>query len=1258
MLTIRMNPPPAPHQKALTPAPAVAAVDASGKRLVTDEDIGSKVMITDKGIGILRWIGKADFVGKGKMSIFCGIELDASIAGGGTGTVASKAYFQCAPGRAVFTTRKKVTLISDADNDGSGGRVNGDGGSAEAGRSIGSPSKPSVAKEVVKRRVAKLRTAHKGATTKIAPASSAAMLKKSARVWLPDDEQVWIEATVTDAVAGLVTITTDSTGAQLTINAAKPTPTATTPLMRNPDMLLGISDLTNLSYLHEAAVLENLQMRFKSTNEIYTYCGIVLVAINPYTSLPLYTPEVIEQYRGKYIGELEPHIFAVAEDAYSCLFRDQRNQSIIVSGESGAGKTVNAKLVMRYFATVGGASDETQIEKRILASNPVMESLGNSKTTRNDNSSRFGKYIEIAFNKRRQIKGAKMRTFLLEKSRVVHQAATERNYHIFYQLCAASDEWVGTELELGAADQFFLLNQGGEPSISQVDDAEEFNETKEAMATLGITSDAQQLIFRVLASLLHLGNVELLATDDGEGATVPKADFHLSAAAQLLGVELAELVQWITHRKIVLNREEIIKPLRVQEAMQSCHALTKNMYASLFDWVVARLNLELAGGKPKKSDKFIGVLDIYGFETFKVNSFEQFCINYANEKLQQIFNQHIFKLEQEEYKKEEIEWSFIDFYDNQPCIDLIEHRTGVIALLDEECRIPKGSDVSWVAKMDDRLNWHEHFQKARLSNSGFLVKHYAGTVEYEAHGFLEKNKDTFSEEQKCLLRGSSIQFVSAMFKAPVPPKPDVKVDGSGRRSGSMVRQSRPTVAHQFHGSLDSLMATLTLTQTHYVRCIKPNDNKKPFEFDRKRCVEQVRACGVLETIRISAAGFPSRWSYIDFLSRYNILGKSYEIEGASERAACEHILVPLITEEDKFQFGVTKIFFRAGQIAQLEMMREERLGNAALMIQTHWKGWRTRKAYQQLRSSVISMQCHIRGWLAREVLQRMREHAAAVAIQARFRAWKVMKTYQHGRAAAIKIQAVWRGTMARRKLRAGSGVRLAIAALQNNFDIARKLLKSLQHEVRSVSGVHQRSELQKEMTGGLRAQLTTLEKCSATAYSEVRLLTDDLDAAVLAGSGSARRGSVSGGLDKTRSEVDVLTATLKAGTSSMASLIDGGIAADDSALTKPALTKARKLLTQARTLLAPGADSPDVSSNRRASIGGGLSTPNTQAAAGGKAAAAAPPPPGTGDGLGSPKDTDHLRGMVMDYFQTHKGASQAAMKDHLLAMVRKGAANK
>uniref|UniRef100_A0A4W4E7P9 Myosin VB n=1 Tax=Electrophorus electricus TaxID=8005 RepID=A0A4W4E7P9_ELEEL len=792
------------------------------------------------------------------------------------------------------------------------------------------------------------------------------------------------------------------------------------PFLRNPDILVGENDLTALSYLHEPAVLHNLKVRFLESNHIYTYCGIVLVAINPYEQLQIYGEEVINAYNGQNMGDMDPHIFAVAEEAYKQMARDEKNQSIIVSGESGAGKTVSAKYAMRYFATVGGSANDTNVEEKVLASSPIMEAIGNAKTTRNDNSSRFGKYIQIGFDKRYHIIGANMRTYLLEKSRVVFQAEDERNYHIFYQLCASGSLTEFKDLALGDAEGFTYTSMGENIFIDGVNDAEDLVKMREALSLLGIKESHQMSIFKIIASILHLGNVNIVAERDGESCHISD-DLHLHHFCQLLGVELEQMEHWLCHRKLVTTAETYVKNMSRAQATNARDALAKHIYAFLFDWIVEQINKALYTST--KQHSFIGVLDIYGFETFEINSFEQFCINYANEKLQQQFNSHVFKLEQEEYMKEQIPWTLIDFYDNQPCIDLIEAKLGILDLLDEECKVPKGTDQNWAQKLYSKHLSREHFEKPRMSNISFIVVHFADKVEYQCEGFLEKNRDTVYDEQINILKASKFQLVADLFQ----DGKDVSAPAvlSGKTSRINVRPAKPmpkshnrehrkTVGHQFRNSLHLLMETLNATTPHYVRCIKPNDEKQAFVFDSKRAVQQLRACGVLETIRISAAGYPSRWTYMDFFSRYRVLMKRKDLSIGDKKQICKNLLESLVKDPDKFQFGKTKIFFRAGQVAYLEKLRADKFRFACIKIQKTVRGWLQRTCYRKIRKSAITLQRYGRGYLARRYAEYLRFTKAALVCQKQCRMVRVRRAYLTIRQAVITIQAYTRGMYTRR----------------------------------------------------------------------------------------------------------------------------------------------------------------------------------------------------------------------------------------------------
>ncbi|XP_039747644.1 unconventional myosin-Va [Pararge aegeria] len=845
---------------------------------------------------------------------------------------------------------------------------------------------------------------------------------KDARVWVEHPVQVWEGATVTsDYRSGVLIVKIDQTGE---IRQIKITDEKKLPPLRNPSLLIGQNDLTSLSYLHEPAVLHNLKVRFCDRNAIYTYCGIVLVAINPYYDLPIYGDETIMAYRGQSMGDLDPHIFAVSEEAYTKLERERRDQSIIVSGESGAGKTVSAKYAMRYFAAVRGNVSETQVERKVLASSPIMEAIGNAKTTRNDNSSRFGKFIEIHFDPEYRICGASMRTYLLEKSRVTYQSAGERNYHIFYQLCAAARQM--PDLKLDHQDCFHYLNQGGSPEIDGVNDLKAFNETKNALTTLGVTESEQQNMFTVLAAILHLGNVELTSSEeDAESAYIESDDTHLKTVCSLLGISKLELSRWLTHRRIASAHEVIVSRMDIQRAAFARDALAKRMYGELFAWLVQAVNRALDTGHAKKH--FIGVLDIYGFETFEINSFEQFCINYANEKLQQQFNSHVFKLEQDEYIKEEISWKMIDFYDNQPCIDLIEDRLGVLALLDEECRVPQGSDQGFVAKLHDKCAKYPHFLKPRFGNAAFIIKHFADNVEYQCGGFLEKNRDTVLEEQlECIKSATCCRLIHVIFaETPVDhsatlPPPSRRRATPSMPLGSLTQPPRrasgqkQTVGAQFRASLSALMATLSATTPHYVRCIKPNDTKTAFQFDAARAVNQLRACGVLETIRISSAGFPSRWLYQDFFQRYRLLCLFKDIDRANIKATCSKILLKHVKATDKYQFGASKIFFRAGQVAYLEKLRADVQRLCCVRVQSCVRGFLARRRYKRLANAIHGILAHAKGYLVRRKVQEIRRNRAAIKIQKTVRGWLARLKYQRLRQLAIGIQALARGYMARK----------------------------------------------------------------------------------------------------------------------------------------------------------------------------------------------------------------------------------------------------
>jgi len=862
--------------------------------------------------------------------------------------------------------------------------------------------------------------------------SSVELYTERTRIWLPDKELIWRGATLAksykDGDAEIKVYMEDNEGEVEAEMKSIKLVKGKLPHLRNPDILVGENDLTSLSYLHEPAVLHNLQVRFVEKNAVYTYCGIVLVAINPYENMDIYSDDFIQLYSGSNVSELDPHIFAIAEEAFVQMSRDSKNQSIIVTGESGAGKTVSAKFTMRYFASAGGTNTkENNVEQKVLASNPIMEAIGNAKTIRNDNSSRFGKYIEISFNKTNQIIGANMRTYLLEKSRVVAQTANERNYHIFYQLCSCHDMPQFQPLKLMPASEFEYTNMGECMTIDNVDDKKNFFETAHALTLLGVSSQYQSLMFRVLSSILHMGNIKIMKK--GDYSTVDPSDEHLATMCELLGIEATQMLQWLTNKKLTTMTEVVVKPMNQDQAIQARNALAKHMYSKLFEWIVAKVNEALSTSA--KQDSFIGVLDIYGFETFKVNSFEQFCINYANEKLQQQFCNHVFKLEQDEYVREGIEWKFITFTDNQPCIALIEDKMGILDQLNDQCKLQRGSDEAWAQKLFDlHLGKSKHFEKSKLSNTSFFVVHFADKVRYEIEGFLEKNRDAVSEEQLAILKASQYSLVSELFIEPTDSQQAEVTAGVGKKgritvSSSTTRGNRrvggnknkKTVASQFQQSLALLMKTLNSTTPHYVRCIKPNDYKLAFTYDVTRASQQLRACGVLETIRISAAGYPSRWSYNEFVGRYRVLMKSSEARMRKQQDTCTSVLKRLIGDDTKYQCGKTKIFFRAGQVAYMEKLRAEKLRGCALMIQKNIRCWLCRKKYLKMKKSALVIQRFVRCAQARILVTKLRREKSAVKIQSYWRCCVQMKKYRATRGAVVTVQCHVRGFIARKHYR-------------------------------------------------------------------------------------------------------------------------------------------------------------------------------------------------------------------------------------------------
>ncbi|CAO2166166.1 unnamed protein product [Urochloa humidicola] len=760
----------------------------------------------------------------------------------------------------------------------------------------------------------------------------------------------------------------------------------------------GVDDMTRLSYLHEPGVLDNLAVRY-AKNIIYTYTGNILIAINPFQRLPnLVDARTMEKYKGANLGDLDPHVFAIADVSYRQMINEGKSNSILVSGESGAGKTETTKLLMRYLAFLGGRSGtgERTVEQQVLESNPVLEAFGNAKTVRNNNSSRFGKFVEIQFDKSGKISGAAIRTYLLERSRVCQINSPERNYHCFYFLCAAPSEDL-KKYKLGDPSSFHYLNQSACIKVDGINDAEEYLATRKAMDTVGITEQEQEAIFRVVAAVLHLGNINFAKGREVDSSVLKddKSRFHLNTAGELLMCDCGKLENALINREINTPEGVITTTVGPNSATISRDGLAKQIYSRLFDWLVNRINASI--GQDPDSNKLIGVLDIYGFESFKTNSFEQLCINFTNEKLQQHFNQNVFKMEQEEYTREQINWSYIEFVDNQDVLDLIEKKPGgIIALLDEACMFPKSTHETLSQKLYEKFKNHKRFTKPKLSRTAFTIQHYAGDVTYQSDQFLDKNKDYVVAEHQELLNASKCSFVSGLF----PPATEENT-----------KSSKSSIATRFKMQLHELMETLSSTEPHYIRCIKPNSVLKPAVFENTNVLQQLRCSGVLEAIRISCAGYPTRKLFHDFLHRFRVLAPEILKEKNDEKVACQKILDKIGLQG--YQIGRTKVFLRAGQMAELDARRTEMRNNAARGVQSQYRTHVAREQFLVLRDASICLQSFVRARLACKQHEFLRQQAAALRIQKTTRWFFAWKTYCQLRLSAVTLQAGLRAMAAR-----------------------------------------------------------------------------------------------------------------------------------------------------------------------------------------------------------------------------------------------------
>ncbi|KAH0626165.1 hypothetical protein JD844_000980 [Phrynosoma platyrhinos] len=731
-------------------------------------------------------------------------------------------------------------------------------------------------------------------------------------------------------------------------------------MQQNPPKFDKSEDMAMLTFLHEPAVLYNLKERYAAWM-IYTYSGLFCVTVNPYKWLPVYNAEVVAAYRGKK--------------------RNRENQSILITGESGAGKTVNTKRVIQYFAVIAAIGDRGKkdhvagtgkgtLEDQIIQANPALEAFGNAKTLRNDNSSRFGKFIRIHFGATGKLASADIETYLLEKSRVIFQLKAERNYHIFYQILSnKKPELLDMMLVTNNPYDYSFISQG-ETTVPSINDAEELLATDNAFDILGFTQEEKNSIYKLTGAIMHYGNMKFKQKQREEQAE-PDGTEEADKSAYLMGLNSADLLKGLCHPRVKVGNEYVTKGQTVQQVCYSTGALAKAVYEKMFSWMVMRINSTLETKLPRQY--FIGVLDIAGFEIFDFNSFEQLCINFTNEKLQQFFNHHMFVLEQEEYKKEGIEWVFIDFgMDLQACIDLIEKPMGIMSILEEECMFPKATDMTFKAKLfDNHLGKSANFGKPRnikgKPEAHFALIHYAGTVDYNIIGWLQKNKDPLNETVVGLYQKSALKLLANLFAHYAGTDAPVE-SGKGKTTHKKKGSSFQTVSALHRENLNKLMTNLRSTHPHFVRCIIPNETKSPGVMDNPLVMHQLRCNGVLEGIRICRKGYPNRILYGDFRQRYRILNPSAIPEGQfiDSRKGAEKLLTSLDIDHHQYKFGHTKVFFKAGLLGMLEEMRDERLSRIITRIQAQSRGILARIEFRKImerKESLLVIQYNIRAFM-------------------------------------------------------------------------------------------------------------------------------------------------------------------------------------------------------------------------------------------------------------------------------------------------------